>query len=215
MTQTEPLHEVVCPSCDATIRARMADAPERSLMTTTDGDPITAAISYATLALLQLTRPDALAVLDAPPDHWPAEWPWEPAPTPALNLVKARNLIDLQLGEPGIPDGHYPSQEAVAEWVELNFRRDPLAVKTLGLVEEVGELCRAIIKREQGIRGTYDEWTAEIRKELGDIVIKLLDVAECASFDLITVAAIRWESVSQRDWIAAPKGHGLPDGDAA
>jgi len=66
VTQTEPLHEVVCPSCDATIRARMADAPERSLMTTTDGDPITAAISYATLALLQLTRPDSADVLDGP-----------------------------------------------------------------------------------------------------------------------------------------------------
>jgi len=105
----------------------------------------------------------------------------------------------------------YPAQRDVAQWVDYNFGHTPLAVTTLGLSEEVGELSRAVLKREQGIRGTYDEWTAEIAKELGDVMIKLLDVAETAGFDLQTVTALRWEAVSKRNFRADPKAHGLPE----
>lgn len=177
--------------------------------------PVSAAMHYAALALLQRTRPDVLAVLDGPPDlqsSWPPGLTWEPAPTPRENLQKARLLIDLELAEPGTEpvDTDYPPQHEVADWVERNFGRDRLDITTLGLVEEVGELCRAILKREQGVRGSFDEWTAEIRKELGDVMIKLLDVADKAGFDLATVTTLRWRTVSQRDFRADPRGHGLP-----
>lgn len=109
----------------------------------------------------------------------------------------------------------YPTQAEVRQWVLHNFGPTLLDVTTLGLVEEVGELCRAILKRDQGIRGSYDEWTAEIRKELGDVLIKLLDVADTAGFDLAEAAADRWSVVSQRDFRANSRAHGIPAEDGA
>jgi NTP pyrophosphatase (non-canonical NTP hydrolase) len=102
-------------------------------------------------------------------------------------------------------------QAAVHEWSVRNFGEIPQTLVTLGLAEEVGELCRAVLKRAQGIRGTREEWNEEIRKELGDCVIKLLDIAAYEGFDLVEVAAARWESVSKRNWVADSNGHGLPE----
>ncbi len=109
----------------------------------------------------------------------------------------------------------YPTQAEVRQWVLHNFGPTLLDVTTLGLVEEVGELCRAILKRDQGVRGSYEEWTAEIRKEQGDVMIKLLDLADTARFDLVEAAADRWAVVSERDFRANPRGHGIPAGDGA
>lgn len=101
-------------------------------------------------------------------------------------------------------------QFAVHEWSVRNFGEIPQTLVTLGLAEEVGELCRAVLKRAQGIRGTREEWNEEIRKELGDCVIKLLDIAAYEGVDLVQVTAARWDSVSKRNWVADPTGHGLP-----
>lgn len=103
-----------------------------------------------------------------------------------------------------------PAQAEVHDWSVRNFGETPQALVTLGLAEEVGELCRAVLKREQRIRGTYQEWSAEIEKELGDCIIKLLDVAAYEGVSLAEVARKRWASVSQRDWVADSQGHGIP-----
>jgi NTP pyrophosphatase (non-canonical NTP hydrolase) len=183
-----------------------------------DDDPVIAAMHYATLALMQRIRPDALVPLGGHPPTagyaWPSDWLWEPSEAPNDNLRKARYLLDVALAEgvDEVLEGGYPSQTAVADWIARNFPGDTgIHCRTLGLVEEVGELCRALVKREQGIRGTTEEWDLEIRKELGDCFIKLLDVAEQTGFDLATVATLRWMDVRQRDWIKNPLGHGLPE----
>lgn len=195
-------------------------------MSTPDCDPTAAALHYITLAVMQRSCPevDVLDVLcGMPPEllgghRWPYGWTWEPEDTWAANLRKARLLLDTELAEPGVIvyDGCYPSQTDISEWTYRNFGHEinPL-VNALGLCEEVGELCRALIKREQLVRGTYDEWTAEIRKELGDIFIKLVDTADRLGFDLMTVAVLRWYTIRERDFRADPKAHGLPEGDAA
>lgn len=103
-------------------------------------------------------------------------------------------------------------QAAVHEWSVRNFGETPQTLVTLGLAEEVGELCRAVLKREQNIRATREVWDAEIRKEIGDCVIKLLDIAAYEGLDLVQVFHERWARVSQRDWVANPAGHGLPGG---
>jgi NTP pyrophosphatase (non-canonical NTP hydrolase) len=106
-------------------------------------------------------------------------------------------------------------QSAVAVWLARNFPdRNPLTAVG-GTAEEVGELCRAAVKLDQGIRGTEAEWLAEIDKELGDVFIKLCDVADWYGRDLEAAIAARWETVRTRDWQADKLGHGRPDDDAA
>lgn len=100
-------------------------------------------------------------------------------------------------------------QAQVNTWVEHNFGHDNEMATVVGLVEEVGELSRAVVKRSQGIRGTREEWDAEMRKEAADVLIKLCDVASFYGFDLADAVAERWTVVSARDWKANPQGHGI------
>ena len=99
-------------------------------------------------------------------------------------------------------------QIEVNEWVTRNFDNSELTA-VVGMVEEVGELCRAVVKMEQGIRGSRNEWFAEIRKESGDVFIKLCDVARFYGFDLADAIHERWAKVGKRDWKADPLGHGI------
>jgi NTP pyrophosphatase (non-canonical NTP hydrolase) len=100
--------------------------------------------------------------------------------------------------------------EEIQIWQEVNFNDTTTAVSVyLGLVEEVGEIMRAVVKRSQGIRGTGDEWTAEIKKECADVFIKLCDVARYEDFDLMAVICTRWETIQKRDWKKDPKEHGI------
>ena len=99
----------------------------------------------------------------------------------------------------------------VAAWADHNFPTETPETVVLGLAEEVGEMCRAALKRYQGIRGSRAEWDVEIRKESGDVFIKLVHVAHVHGFDLLSAIQSRWGDVSQRDWRANPIGHGLPD----
>lgn len=125
-------------------------------------------------------------------------------------------------------------QTDVAHWLAHNFpARNPLTV-VAGTVEEAGELCelidptlaqqlakiigrlsRAAVKLDQGIRGTEAEWLAEIDKELGDLMIKMCDVADYYKRDLERAIASRWETVRARDWQADQQGHGMPDAHTA
>lgn len=101
-------------------------------------------------------------------------------------------------------------QLAVHDWSVRNFGDSPQTLVTLGLAEEVGELCRAVLKREQGIRGTREEWDAEVRKEIGDCVIKLLDISAYEGLSLVQAFTDRWEAISKRDWVADRTGRGIP-----
>jgi NTP pyrophosphatase (non-canonical NTP hydrolase) len=97
----------------------------------------------------------------------------------------------------------------IARWVEHNFGNSNELATVGGLVEECGEVMRAAVKRSQGIRGTREEWDAELRKESADVFIKLCDVAQFYGFDLATAITERWGQVRQRDWKANPQGHGI------
>lgn len=103
-----------------------------------------------------------------------------------------------------------PRTADVAEWTLRNFGEHDAPETVLGLAEETGELCRAALKRDQGIRGTHEQWTAEIRKEVGDVVIKAHDLAGVEGFDLDDAVAERWAEISQRDWTTDRIGHGMP-----
>ena len=103
--------------------------------------------------------------------------------------------------------------QEIKDWGTHNFGgvyECPVDVATLGLAEETGEVCRAVLKQKQGIRGSHEAWQAEIAKELGDVFIKIVDVAWRAGLDPLACIEQRWASIRLRDFRADPVGHGLP-----
>lgn len=109
---------------------------------------------------------------------------------------------------PVIPE--MPTSNEVGEWITHNFGPSEVRDQVLVVAEEVGELCRALVKREQGIRGSHAEWSAALRKEASDVVIALLAVAYIEGFDLPAEVERVWREVSSRDFVANPLGHGAP-----
>jgi NTP pyrophosphatase (non-canonical NTP hydrolase) len=91
-------------------------------------------------------------------------------------------------------------QSQIETWCRDRFGDDP-DPKADGLIiaEEAGEVCRAILKRQHGQRGgTFEHWSAEIRKEAADVVIALYSLAANEGFDLDEAIRDRWAEVSQR-----------------
>lgn len=97
-----------------------------------------------------------------------------------------------------------PSTAEVKDWKFDNFDEETIVETTLGLAEETGELCRAVLKRYQGIRGEASYWSDEVRKEVADVVIKAHDVAGMEGFDLMMAVAERWADVVRRNWRVNP-----------
>ena len=90
-------------------------------------------------------------------------------------------------------------QAQVAEWCK-GFREDgadpnPLA-DALAVVEEAGEVARAVLKRWHGKR--EGDWNAEVRLEAADTLITLLSLASNEGFSLSSALAERWATVSAR-----------------
>lgn len=131
------------------------------------------------------------------------------AKTKTKTKTNAKTKTKTPLAPPTTAIRIYQSQ--VTEWVQRNFGDKATKFTAIvGLTEEVGELCRAVVKRSQGIRGTKEEWDAEIEKELGDIFIKLCDTAGHYGVDLQDAIETRWAAVKQRNWQENPQGHGIP-----
>ena len=57
------------------------------------------------------------------------------------------------------------------EWGQHNFPDETPYNLLLGLFEEFGELCHAVLKHTQGIRGSQEEHIAEERDAVGDFWI--------------------------------------------
>ena len=72
------------------------------------------------------------------------------------------------------------------EWSLRNFGRHPAADPAIGVVEELGELAHAVLKKRQGIRGTTEEHDAAARDAVGDIAIYLLDVVNSISSRIVS-----------------------------
>lgn len=69
----------------------------------------------------------------------------------------------------------------------------------LGVVEEVGELMHAHLKKEQGIRVNEDH-DAKIADAIGDVVIYLAGYCNQEGFDLAACVTAAWEEVLRRNW---------------
>ena len=96
-------------------------------------------------------------------------------------------------------------QNEVQLWSYANFGIHPNWHPLLGVVEEVGELSHAVLKQEQGIRGTYEEHQLEIRDSVGDLVIFLADFCASREISLEECVEETWAKVKKRDWQKVPK----------
>jgi NTP pyrophosphatase (non-canonical NTP hydrolase) len=90
-------------------------------------------------------------------------------------------------------------QRDIGAWALRNFPNDTRQDVALGLVEEVGEICRATLKQVQGVRGSHEIWEDEIKHEIPDVFIKLCHLAEVFGYDLATLVEHKWSIVQYRE----------------
>lgn len=91
-------------------------------------------------------------------------------------------------------------QLEVGIWSRRNFPNNLPHHPLLGVSEEVGELCHAHLKQEQGIRGTFGEHQAAKEDAVGDILIYLADYCERNNIVLEDAVETAWNQVKERDW---------------
>ena len=90
-------------------------------------------------------------------------------------------------------------QEEQKPWVKHNFGDRPAWMPILGIMEELGELAHAFLKRAQGIR-TNEDHSEDIKDAVADIVIFLSDFCSSEGIDFESVVQETWDKVKQRDW---------------
>lgn len=91
-------------------------------------------------------------------------------------------------------------------WLEHNFPEQEPLDGLLGMMEELGELCHALLKAKQGIRGyTEEEFRKQAEDAIGDIFIYAASFCNSNGFDLAACLENAWEEVSDRDWQAYPE----------
>jgi NTP pyrophosphatase (non-canonical NTP hydrolase) len=100
-------------------------------------------------------------------------------------------------------------QAEVLSWSVRNFGEQPSSRLLLGLVEELGELCHAHLKQEQGIRTSEAHEAARV-DAVGDVVIFLCDYCARTGLSLEGCILDAWSRVRGRDWRSDPAGGGVP-----
>lgn len=90
-------------------------------------------------------------------------------------------------------------------WRQRNFPTADADQQLFGVVEEVGELAHANLKRKQGIRGTLEQHIAAERDAVGDILIYLAGYCSYKGWDMLAIYQDTADHVTERDWIADPK----------
>jgi NTP pyrophosphatase (non-canonical NTP hydrolase) len=92
-------------------------------------------------------------------------------------------------------------------WAIANgFNNDPDEL-LMGIVEELGEMCHARLKSEQGIRGgaiAAASLLDDERDAVGDLVIYLAGYCSARGFRLQACVERAWDEVKERDWKKYP-----------
>lgn len=97
-------------------------------------------------------------------------------------------------------------QALASEWSKRNFgpHYGSGYRNLLGVSEEVGELCHAQLKGEQGIRHTPEEILSMKKDAVGDILIFLCNYCDSQGISIDECASSAWDEVSKRDWKKDP-----------
>lgn len=95
-------------------------------------------------------------------------------------------------------------------WIEHNFPGETGHQAVFGMMEELGELCHALLKAEQGIRGISAAKARELVIDAHcDLIIFSLTLADNMGYDLEEELKKVWHKVKQRDWVENPEGDGF------
>lgn len=81
------------------------------------------------------------------------------------------------------------------------------------VAEEAGEVCRAILKSEQGIRGTKQSWKEELQKELAGVILAVTGTAAHYGIDLeaeVEKGIVAFEGYTHEGWLV----HRPPNGES-
>jgi len=91
-------------------------------------------------------------------------------------------------------------------WVQRNF---PCADNSrtvlrcaLGVAEESGELAHAILKADQGLRGSVAEHDEAAKDAIGDITIFAMHLCHIKGWDFDAIVRETAARVLRRDWVA-------------
>lgn len=84
------------------------------------------------------------------------------------------------------------------EWSLNQWPDEDVLSDALGIAEEAGEVCRAVLKRRHGTRGSHADWTAQLRTEAADVALVLLVLAAREGFDLRDAIEDRYEQIKDR-----------------
>jgi NTP pyrophosphatase (non-canonical NTP hydrolase) len=105
------------------------------------------------------------------------------------------------------PENNYFSMRKIQReqgpWVKHNFGNRPAWMPLVGMMEELGELAHAFLKKSQKIR--KQDYDAKMKDAIGDIVIFMSDFANSQNFDIEEIVQATWDEVSQRDWKKFPQ----------
>lgn len=104
-------------------------------------------------------------------------------------------------------------QKDIARWRKKNFPHSgTVGIQMIGVMEEVGEVCHLILKKDQKIRGpslmSNRQWKEEMKDGVGDIVVYLMNLCTLASIDIEEAIKSTVEMVLARDWDEWRKKHG-------
>jgi NTP pyrophosphatase (non-canonical NTP hydrolase) len=103
-------------------------------------------------------------------------------------------------------------QNEIGEWSVRNFGETGADEKIFGMVEEIGELCHSFLKRKQGIRGTAEEHTENIKDALGDFCVYAMDYCSKEGISFEECIQTTWDKVIQRDWVKNKQTGKVEDG---
>lgn len=95
-------------------------------------------------------------------------------------------------------------QRDIHAWHRRNFPTDDARDSLLGIGEELGEVMRAQVKQSGGIRGTFEYWQEEKKKEIGDVLIGIVNYCEWNDISVLDALASRWNVIGKRDYIKHP-----------
>lgn len=91
-------------------------------------------------------------------------------------------------------------------WEESQFGLQPAWKPLLGISEEFGELCHAVLKMSQNIRGDADKHFADARDAIGDVLIYALGF--CNRLNINAIEGVR----NMQDYfLAQPRFVGVTD----
>jgi NTP pyrophosphatase (non-canonical NTP hydrolase) len=99
-------------------------------------------------------------------------------------------------------------QLAIFVWHQLNYPTETRQGALLAVGEELGELMRCQVKQDVAVRGTFEHWQEEKAKEVGDVLIGIINYCAHNGLDWRQCLTDRWNTISQRDFIANPETGG-------